>query len=63
MLFYDIIITFGEEVEKIWKQPFTGASVLWFLVRSTLIYFGWFLIPIQNRYLSPLGYIVIIACV
>ncbi|RPD65341.1 hypothetical protein L226DRAFT_531073 [Lentinus tigrinus ALCF2SS1-7] len=44
MLFYDIAITFGDEVERIWKQRFTGATVLWFL----------------NRYLSPLGYIVII---
>ncbi|CAL1709298.1 unnamed protein product [Somion occarium] len=44
MLFYDMTITFGDEVEKIWKQRFTGATVLWFL----------------NRYLSPLGYIVII---
>ncbi|OBZ78450.1 hypothetical protein A0H81_02143 [Grifola frondosa] len=44
MLFYDIAITFGDEVEKIWKQRFTGATVLWFL----------------NRYISPLGYIVII---
>ncbi|KAH9849633.1 hypothetical protein C2E23DRAFT_888117 [Lenzites betulinus] len=44
MIFYDIAITFGDEVEKIWKQRFTGATVLWFL----------------NRYLSPLGYIVII---
>ena len=32
MLFYDIAITFGDEVEKIWKQRFTGATVLWFLV-------------------------------
>ncbi|RDX46609.1 hypothetical protein OH76DRAFT_821368 [Lentinus brumalis] len=44
MLFYDMAITFGDEVERIWKQRFTGATVLWFL----------------NRYLSPLGYIVII---
>ncbi|KAH8110209.1 hypothetical protein DFH11DRAFT_1622854 [Phellopilus nigrolimitatus] len=44
MLFYDISITFGDEVEKIWKQRFTFASVLWFM----------------NRYLSPLGYIVVI---
>ncbi|KAM5534753.1 hypothetical protein V8D89_011617 [Ganoderma adspersum] len=44
MLFYDIAITFGDEVERIWKQRFTGATILWFL----------------NRYLSPLGYIVII---
>ena len=32
MLFYDIVITFPDEVEKIWKQRFTGATVLWFLV-------------------------------
>ena len=32
MLFYDIVITFGDEVERIWKQRFTGATVLWFLV-------------------------------
>ena len=32
MLFYDIAITFGDEVEKIWKQRFTGATVLWFMV-------------------------------
>ncbi|KAI0795650.1 hypothetical protein C8Q75DRAFT_460586 [Abortiporus biennis] len=44
MLFYDIVLTFGDEVERIWKQRFTGATILWFL----------------NRYLSPLGYIVII---
>ena len=34
MLFYDIAITFGDEVEKIWKQRFTGATVLWFLVSA-----------------------------
>ncbi|THG97319.1 hypothetical protein EW026_g4656 [Hermanssonia centrifuga] len=44
MLFYDILITFGDEVEKIWRQRFTGATVLWFL----------------NRYIPPLGYIVVI---
>lgn len=33
MLFYDIAITFGDEVEKIWKQPFTMATILWYLVR------------------------------
>ncbi|KAJ8453480.1 hypothetical protein ONZ45_g19699 [Pleurotus djamor] len=44
MLFYDICLTFGEEVEKIWKKKFTPVTVLWFM----------------NRYLSPLGYIVII---
>ncbi|OCH91426.1 hypothetical protein OBBRIDRAFT_792257 [Obba rivulosa] len=44
MLFYDIALTFGDEVEKIWKQRFTGATFLWFM----------------NRYISPLGYIVVI---
>ncbi|CDO77539.1 hypothetical protein BN946_scf184912.g38 [Trametes cinnabarina] len=44
MLFYDMALTFGDEVENIWKQRFTGATVLWAL----------------NRYLSPLGYIVVI---
>ncbi|KAI0340201.1 hypothetical protein BDW22DRAFT_1360739 [Trametopsis cervina] len=43
MLFYDMFLTFGEEVEKIWLQPFTGATVLWFM----------------NRYITPLAYIVI----
>ncbi|THH31439.1 hypothetical protein EUX98_g2761 [Antrodiella citrinella] len=37
MLFYDIAITFGDEVEKIWKQRFTGATVLWCLVRDELV--------------------------
>ncbi|KIM38019.1 hypothetical protein M413DRAFT_249814 [Hebeloma cylindrosporum] len=44
MLFYDIVITFGQEVERIWMRKFTMVTALWFL----------------NRYLSPLGYIVII---
>ena len=65
MLFYDMVITFGDEVEKIWKQRLTGATVLWFLVSSTLTapkanitdYHS----P-KNRYLSPLGYVVIIVC-
>ena len=34
MIFYDICITFGDEVEKIWKRRFTGATVLWFMVRE-----------------------------
>ncbi|THH08675.1 hypothetical protein EW145_g2543 [Phellinidium pouzarii] len=37
-------ITFGDEVENIWKKRFSFATVLWFM----------------NRYLSPLGYIVVI---
>ncbi|KAL5521018.1 hypothetical protein ACEPAG_8940 [Sanghuangporus baumii] len=45
MLYFDILITFGDEVERIWKQRFTFATVLWFM----------------NRYLSPLGYVVVIA--
>ena len=36
MLFYDMSITFGDEVERIWKQRFTGATVLWFLVRPLI---------------------------
>ncbi|KAF9041560.1 hypothetical protein BJ165DRAFT_1350015 [Panaeolus papilionaceus] len=44
MIFYDMAITFGEEVEQIWMRKFSLLTVLWFL----------------NRYLSPLGYIVII---
>ena len=32
MLFYDILITFGEEVEHIWRKKFTCFTVLWFLV-------------------------------
>ncbi|OCH85812.1 hypothetical protein OBBRIDRAFT_807230 [Obba rivulosa] len=39
MLWYDIALTFGDEVEKIWKQRFTGATILWFM----------------NRYPLPLG--------
>ena len=47
MLFYDIAITFGDEVERIWKQRFTGATILWFLVsplgnRRALL-------PVQDR--------------
>lgn len=34
MLFFDIAITFGDEVERIWKRRFTGATVLWFIVRQ-----------------------------
>ncbi|KAF6744581.1 hypothetical protein DFP72DRAFT_928434 [Ephemerocybe angulata] len=45
MLFYDILLTFGREVESIWMKPrYTWITLLWAL----------------NRYLSPLGYIVII---
>ncbi|KAG2003023.1 hypothetical protein CC2G_003657 [Coprinopsis cinerea AmutBmut pab1-1] len=45
MLFYDIMLTFGEEVETIWKQPRWSHMTLLFAL---------------NRYLTPLGYIVII---
>ena len=36
MLFYDITLTFGQEVERIWKKRFTGATILWFIVRPLL---------------------------
>jgi len=66
MLFYDIAITFGEEVEVIWARKFTMVSLLWFLVRR----FAWgsfpvnynFCVDFQNRYLMPLGFIVITVC-
>ena len=62
MLFYDIAITFGDEVEKIWKQRFTGATVLWFMVSDANRMLPALIndLSSQNRYLSPLGYIVII---
>ncbi|CAA7261217.1 unnamed protein product [Cyclocybe aegerita] len=44
MLVYDHALTFGDEVERIWKQPFTGASLLFYL----------------NRYGNLLEFIVII---
>ena len=33
MLFYDILLTFGEEVERIWMKKFSHFTVLWFLVK------------------------------
>jgi hypothetical protein len=30
-----MFITFGDEVEKIWKQPFSNVTILWFLVSRT----------------------------
>ncbi|TFK35106.1 hypothetical protein BDQ12DRAFT_635344, partial [Crucibulum laeve] len=44
MLLYDHILTFSDEVERIWKQKITGASVL-FLI---------------NRYVTPLQFIIIV---
>ncbi|KAF9558601.1 hypothetical protein CPC08DRAFT_555363 [Agrocybe pediades] len=44
MLYYDIALTFGQEVERIWMRKLSFMTVLWCM----------------NRYLSPLGYIVII---
>ncbi len=32
MVYYDIILTFGDEVERVWKKKFTWFTVLWFLV-------------------------------
>ncbi|KAF8338615.1 hypothetical protein F5887DRAFT_982075 [Amanita rubescens] len=43
MLFYDIMLTFADEVELIWSRRFSFVSVLWYL----------------NRYVTPLGYIII----
>ncbi|TFK23018.1 hypothetical protein FA15DRAFT_757574 [Coprinopsis marcescibilis] len=45
MLFYDMMITAGDEIERIWMQERYS--------RITLLY-------ALNRYLTPLGYIVII---
>ncbi|KLO05847.1 hypothetical protein SCHPADRAFT_710544 [Schizopora paradoxa] len=45
MLIYDHLLTFGDEVERVWKPKFTGATLL-FLI---------------NRYFTPLQYIVNIA--
>ena len=32
MLFYDIMLTFADEVEFIWSRRFSFVSVLWYLV-------------------------------
>ena len=34
MFVYDIILTFPQEVEKIWRRKFTGLTVLWFMVSN-----------------------------
>jgi len=44
VLIYDHILTFSDEVERIWKQKMTGASIL-FLI---------------NRYITPIQFIIII---
>jgi len=44
VLIYDHALTFGEEVEQIWKENLNGASVLFLL----------------NRYATPLQFIIII---
>jgi len=46
MLFYDIAITFGEEVEVIWARKFTMVSLLWFLVRR----FAWRSFPVNYNF-------------
>lgn len=33
MLFYDIMLTFADEVELIWSQRFSLVTVLWHIVR------------------------------
>jgi len=44
LLVYDHMLTFSEEVERIWKQKITGPSILFML----------------NRYVTPLQFIIII---
>ncbi|KAE9396647.1 hypothetical protein BT96DRAFT_1039235 [Gymnopus androsaceus JB14] len=44
MLIYDHLITFGDEVERVWKRKFTGATLLFFL----------------NRYLTPVQFALIL---
>ncbi|TFK22817.1 hypothetical protein FA15DRAFT_557972, partial [Coprinopsis marcescibilis] len=44
MLIYDHALTFGQEVERVWKQQFSGVTLLFLL----------------NRYLTPLQFIIII---
>ncbi|KAF8815776.1 hypothetical protein BYT27DRAFT_6655343 [Phlegmacium glaucopus] len=44
MLIYDHMLTFSDEVERIWKQKITGASILF----------------LMNRYLTPLQFIIVI---
>ncbi|KAK2464642.1 hypothetical protein APHAL10511_003335 [Amanita phalloides] len=44
MIYYDIMLTFADEVELIWSKKFSFFSLLWYI----------------NRYVSPLGYVVII---
>ncbi|KDR76722.1 hypothetical protein GALMADRAFT_21534, partial [Galerina marginata CBS 339.88] len=44
MMVYDHMITFSEEVEQIWRRPFTGVSWL-FLI---------------NRYITPLQFIIVL---
>jgi hypothetical protein len=63
-LFYDIAITIGDEVEHIWLKPkYTRMTILWALVSHSDLYFSSpLLISSQNRYITPLGFIVIIVC-
>jgi len=35
MLFYDIMLTFADEVERIWKRKFSVMSILFLLVRCS----------------------------
>ena len=38
MLFYDIVITFGQEVEHIWMRKFSLITILWALVRLSFFF-------------------------
>lgn len=64
MVYYDTMLTFADEVELIWKQKFSLMTVLWFLVEySTQIQdICTDFCPLKNRYLSPLGYVIITVC-
>lgn len=65
MLFYDIALTMGEEIEYIWNRKFSFFTLLWLLVRSQPLILRFEInscIFLQNRYLTPLGSVVIIVC-
>jgi len=48
MLFYDIAITFGQEVEQIWRKKFSFVALLWYLVSSSVSKSGMHLIQPES---------------
>ncbi|KJA19153.1 hypothetical protein HYPSUDRAFT_907934 [Hypholoma sublateritium FD-334 SS-4] len=49
MFYYDTLITFGDEVERVWKRKFTWFTVLWFLNRYVpLIGFAIFILAFHD---------------